>query len=392
MIVLEAYILYPLIFFSSLILSILSIPRIIYIAKRKKLFDVPDNKRKIHISVVPNLGGIGIFLSYLLVCSFFIGLAIFDKWNIIVVSSLVLFVTGVTDDMVGITPSKKFLAQFVASIITISIANIRITSLQGILGIYDMPMWLSISFTTVGCMFVTNALNLIDGIDGLAGSLGVLGSFILGAGLALTGNMGGACMAFGLMGSLIGFLRYNVSPAKIFMGDTGSLFTGFTLSILAILFIQSFNAKYVQGFNANSWLGTIVHSPKGALLVALSVLFVPVFDSFRVFLNRMRKGGSPFAADRTHLHHLLLDAGYNHSQAVSILVTSNIFIVTIALLVQDVNPNIGILCILSISMALFGILYYLRKNKMEKNQQLIAEMNKTDINMVGDLPVISQLQ
>lgn len=370
MIVLAAYILYPLIFFCTLLMCMASIPRIIYIANRKKLFDIPDNKRKIHLTIIPNLGGIGIFLSFAIACTFFVTPQLFDKWNIILVSALVLFITGVTDDLVGITPSKKFLAQFIASIITISVADIRISSLHGILGIYEMPLWISIAFTTVGCMFVTNAINLIDGIDGLAGSLGVLCSLCLGLVLALTGNVGEAAIAFSLMGALIGFLRYNLSPAKIFMGDTGSLVIGFILSILSI--------QFVHAYNVNTPLGTIVHSHKGALLVALSILFVPVFDSFRVFLNRMRKGGSPFAADRTHLHHLLLDAGYNHSQAVSILVTSNILIITVALLVQDADPNIGIACILSISIGLFGVLYFLRKNKLERNQQLIAEMNKAN--------------
>lgn len=382
MIVLQTYILYPLIFICTLLLSIASIPRIIYIAKRKKLFDVPDHKRKIHLTITPNLGGIGIFLSYAISYSFFVSFihpAPFTNWNIILVSSLVLFIAGVTDDLVGITPSKKFLAQFIASIITIAVADIRISSLHGILGIYEMPIWLSIAFTTVGCMFVTNAINLIDGIDGLAGSLGVLGSFCLGIGLAMTGNIGEACIAFSLMGGLVGFLRFNLSPAKIFMGDTGSLFTGFTLSILAIMFVHA--------YNESTPLGAIIHSHKGALLVALSVLFVPVFDSFRVFLNRMRKGGSPFAADRTHLHHLLLDAGYSHSQAVSILVTSNILIITIALLVQDTDPNIGISCILSISLALFGILYLVRKNKLEKNKQLIADMAKAGANTDPQVPM-----
>ncbi len=384
MIDIAPYILYPLIFLCTLVLSAISIPRVIYVAKRKKLFDVPDNKRKIHLTIIPNLGGISIFFSYVIACALFINHQAFvSQWNIILVSSIVLFVTGINDDLISISPSKKFLAQFIASIITISVADIRISSLHGILGIYEMPWWVSVAFTTVGCMFVTNAINLIDGIDGLAGSLGVLGSLSLGVCLALTGNVGEACMAFSLMGGLIGFLRYNLSPAKIFMGDTGSLFTGFTLSILSILFVHAYSAQ--------SPLGNIIHSHKGALLVALSILFVPVFDSFRVFLNRMRKGGSPFAADRTHLHHLLLDAGYNHSQAVSILVTSNILIITVALLVQDADPNIGILCILSLSMGLFGILFFLRKSKMEKNQQMIAEMNKANA-PANSIPVAQQVQ
>lgn len=364
MITLQPYLLYISACVTAFILSLVSIPRIIYVSKRKRLFDIPDNKRKIHINTVPNLGGIGIFFAYIIVTSVFINTSALDKWNYISASSLLLFLTGINDDLVTIGPNKKFLAQFVAALITVCFADIRINSLHGFFGIEELPYWASVGFTVLGVIFVTNAFNLVDGIDGLAGSVAVLCSLILGICLAMLGNVGAACISFSLMGAVIGFLRYNISPAKIFMGDTGSLVIGFTIAVLCIVFFHSFPPSLATASPKEFPLLTTVHSIRGGMVIALSVLFVPVFDSFRVFITRMLKGGSPFKADRTHLHHYLLDLGFSHGQTVTILITSNILIIVVALLVQDYNPNIALLSIFGLTFILFGILYFMRRNRL----------------------------
>jgi UDP-N-acetylmuramyl pentapeptide phosphotransferase/UDP-N-acetylglucosamine-1-phosphate transferase len=353
----------------GLILSIISIPRIIYIAKKRKLFDVPDNKRKLHLTITPNIGGMGIFFGYIITISLFISpdkivqMGGFTQLHFIIASSFILFLTGLYDDLANVNPNTKFIAQLMAAVITIYFADIRLTSLHGLLGIYELPRWISIIFSIIGCVFITNAVNLIDGIDGLAGSFTVLSTSCLGICLALSGNIGAACIATGLLGTTIGFLRFNISPARIFMGDTGSLFIGFNISILAILTVNSFN----QG----SLLSPIVHSEMAMLNVALAILFVPVFDSFRVFLNRALKGQSPFKADRTHLHHLLLDAGFTHSEAVVILMLSNLLIVITALFTQDENINITFASIIGMAFILFTSLYYTRKKRLDKNSLLL---------------------
>jgi len=352
----------------GLILSIISIPRIIYIAKKRKLFDVPDNKRKLHLTITPNIGGMGIFFGYIITISLFISpektaqFGGFSQLHFIIASSFILFLTGLYDDLASVNPNSKFIAQIMAAVITIYFADIRLTSLHGLLGIYDLPRWLSIAFSIIGCVFITNAVNLIDGIDGLAGSFTVLSTIALGGCLALSGNIGVTCIAIGLLGATIGFLRFNISPAKIFMGDTGSLFVGFNIAILAIITVNSYDAK--------SLLTYVVHDEKAILNVALAILFVPVFDSFRVFLNRIRKGHSPFKADRTHLHHLLLDAGFTHSEAVVILILSNILIIITALLTQDMNINITLASIIIVAFTLFSVLYYTRKKRLTRNESL----------------------
>lgn len=372
MINLPPYIIYLLTFICALSASMISVPRIIYVSKRKKLFDIPDNNRKIHLTITPNLGGIGIFFAYIIVTSLFITPPLTEKWNFIIASSVILFLTGINDDLVSLSPGKKFLAQLIAAIITVCLADIRINSLHGILGIYQMPYWYSVSFTIVGVIFITNAFNLIDGIDGLAGSIGVLVTFFLGICLAMLDNVGAACIAFSLMGATLGFLRYNISPARIFMGDTGSLLIGFTISILSILFIHA--------YTVNNPLVAVIHSHKGSTIVAVALLFVPIFDSFRVFLKRIIKGVSPFHADRSHLHHYLLDMGFTHSRSVTILITSNILIITVALLVQDYEPNIALGCMISLGLILFAVMYFMRKSRLEKNKALIQEKKNASQN------------
>jgi len=345
-----------------------SIPKIILLAKKKRLFDLPDNYRKIHKEVVPNLGGVGIFFSFIIVASIFIKFETFHTWNYLVAASTILFVVGIKDDIISLTPNKKFAAQILAAIITVYVADIRLYSLHGILGIEVMPGWLSIAFSIVGCIFITNAFNLIDGIDGLAGTIGVLCSFALGTCLFLQENYSAAYVSFALMGAIIGFLRYNIAPARIFMGDSGALFIGFTISVLAIIFINSFDPS-------QNLLAPFIHSPQGALIFALSVLFIPVFDSFRVFVTRIAKGNSPFKADRTHLHHYLLDLGFSHSNTVTTLVTANLLIISVSLLVQDLNPNIAIVALVALTFGLFAILYLMRKARLAKTELIKAKLN-----------------
>lgn len=374
---LPQYLIYLLGGLLGFVLCTVSIPRIIAIAKVKRLFDRPDGNRKIHKNVVPNLGGVAIFLAYIIITSLLIKTQDFQQWNYVVSASFILFILGVKDDIVSLAPAQKLLAQLGASIITVILADIRLKSLHGLIGIYELPYWISVAFTIVGCVFVTNAFNLIDGIDGLAGTITVLCTGIIGISLAVLGNDAAALMAFTLLGAVIGFLRHNISPASIFMGDSGSLFIGYTISVLAILLINN--------YQPTSILGLFVHTEKSALLVTLSILVIPVFDSFRVFIARIAKGHHPFKADRTHLHHFLLDSGFSHSRTVMILATANLLVVSVALLVQDLNPNLGLGILIAVSIGLFTILYFLRKKRMAETEKLkqetLARVNASQVAM-----------
>ena len=357
MTLLQPYLSYFFAIIAALAVSLFSIPNIVYIAKRKRLFDVPDNHRKLHTRIVPNLGGVGIFFAFFIVASLFISPQIFPKWNYIATACLVLFVTGLKDDLVSISPSKKFVAQAFAATITVTLGGVKLHSLGGLFGIDLLPDWASIPFSIVGCMFVTNAFNLIDGIDGLAGTIGVFISLMLGLFLAAYGNESAAILAFSLCGALIGFLKSNLAPAKIFMGDTGSLLIGFVVSILGILTI---NAYHTGGS-----ISSIIVSASGVLVVTLAILFVPVFDTFRVFTIRILRGHSPFRADRTHLHHYLLDVGLSHGQTVSVILSANVLVTALSILVQRYNINIAVISLLVFMLGMYGILVYLRRHHLK---------------------------
>jgi len=361
------WLLYPTSILLSMLLCMSAIPRIIYISKKKKIFDLPDNGRKIHSEVIPNLGGIAIFLGFSVVTSIFINPAEFVKWNYIVAALLILFITGIKDDLINVNPSKKLIAQIAASAIIAGLADYRLDNLYGLFGVYDLPYWASLLITIIGCTFVSNAFNLIDGIDGLAGTIAVICTLFLGTAFAINNSYSPAIISFSLMGAIIGFLRFNYNPARIFMGDSGSLVIGFIIAVLSIMLTD--HVSLLQN-------NLLFHSPKAVLLVSLALLFVPVFDTFRVFITRIIKGKSPFAADRTHLHHYLLDLGFSHTKTVLILSFSSLMIIIIAILIQDLPVNICLFVIVLSAFALFSILYFIRRSRLNAEMGIEPKKNK----------------
>jgi len=353
---LQPYLSYWLAGIVSVCVSLFSIPNIIYIAKRKRLLDMPDNRRKLHTRIVPNLGGIGIFFAFFITASLLIQ-GDFSKWNYIATACLILFITGLKDDLVTISPSKKFLAQAIAATITVVFAGVRLHSLGGLFGFYDLPAVVSIPFSIIGCMFVTNAFNLIDGIDGLAGTIGVYICIMLGSCLAAYGNASAAILAFSMAGAIIGFLRSNLPPARIFMGDTGALLIGFVVSVLSILSIN--------GYHPGGTVARFITSAPAVFVIALSVLFVPVFDTFRVFTLRILRGHSPFRADRTHLHHYILDLGFSHGKTVIVILLMNLLITLLAIGVQGMNINVAVGTMVLGMLMMYTVLIYMRRSHLK---------------------------
>ncbi len=320
----------------------------------RELFDVPDNTRKLHAGRIPTLGGIGIFIGYIVVTAFFMYFGIRAGYYIIA-SSTLLFFTGIYDDLMNMVPSKKLLVQLIASSITIYFADIRITSLYGIAGIHDLPYWVSIGLTVFCCTLFINAFNFIDGIDGLACSLTILYIGILAALFAIMHVPGLVCICLGILGATLGLLFYNWAPARIYMGDTGSMFLGFTIFILATYFVTLYGTD-------SSQIVPFIHSQLSAISIVISLLFLPVYDALRVFVIRMSKGISPLRADRTHLHYYLLDAGFGHAKAVSIILALNVTVIAITFAMQDIGPVTTLLCnTVAATLLLLGISILRRK-------------------------------
>lgn len=307
-----------LVFLTSFIVVLYSTPALIKVAVLKRLIDVPTEDRKIHKRSVPTIGGIIIYAGTLFAFALWYSIddmLYYDKifqsvkeFKLIVACSLILFFVGVKDDIIGTAPVKKLFAHIVVALILVLMGDIRITSLHGVFGVYDIPNWGSVFLSIFTYVVVVNAFNLIDGIDGLAAGVGFIICCTFGTWFIVANEFPYAALSFALAGALGGFLIFNFSPAKIFMGDSGSLVIGMFISVLSFKLIE---------FPIQNLDGVWVQVSKPVFVI--SALIYPLLDTLRVFILRAIKGQSPFTADRTHIHHMLLDCGYSHVKTVIVV-------------------------------------------------------------------------
>ena len=344
-------------FITAFIISFFAIPSIIKIAIEKNLCDEPGERRS-HTQATPSLGGIGIFAGLIFSITFWIPFDTCDNpeykyIKYILCAYIIIFLIGAKDDIIPLSPSKKFVGQLLAVIILVYHAKIQLSSLYGILGFHDIPEWLSIVLSVFIFIVIINAFNLIDGINGLAATIGIITCAAFGYWFYIYGRLDLAVLSSATIGALMAFLYYNITPAKIFMGDTGSLLIGLTASILAISFIEN-NKNWHEHWH-------IVSVPA----VAVGVLIVPLFDTLRVFILRAMRKKSPFNADRPHVHHLLLDLGFTHIQSTVILGLTNICFIILAYLLKNLGSMVVIVLLFSLAAGLTGMLFYLvcRKKK-----------------------------
>ncbi|AYD48564.1 undecaprenyl/decaprenyl-phosphate alpha-N-acetylglucosaminyl 1-phosphate transferase [Arachidicoccus soli] len=360
---------YAAMFILAMGITVFAIPSIIFVAKKKKLLDKPDHRKK-HLNVTPNLGGIALFSAFVFVNCIFHVDSYFEGWCYILAGAFLLFVTGLKDDLVSIDPYKKFIAQIIAAVIVVYLAGIRLTNLEGFLGIHQLPYLISFAISVIGITFVTNAFNLIDGVDGLAGGLSLLLFAFLGFMFAWSNHIGFAMICFTIAGAVIGFLKFNIAPAKIFMGDTGSLIIGFLASVLSIAFVTRVGIKSNTGFLSQ------LSPESGNISIALAAIIVPVYDTFRVFTTRILRGYSPFRPDRTHVHHVLLDIGLTSTQVTATLfsVTAIFIALAIGLCYLQVGATIAIFSIIAIASILMYTAIKIRNKKLaEKERKSIQE-------------------
>lgn len=351
----------------SFLVTFFAIPVIIQVAKDKKLFDEPD-ERKVHKAVIPTLGGLGIFAGFIVATLMGVPNGISTELQYFAAASIVIFFLGIKDDILVLSASKKFIGQLIAAGILIKFAGIQITNMHGFLGIYEIPHYASIALSLFTIIVITNSFNLIDGIDGLAGSLGFLTTIVFGAYFYYIGYLAYAVMAFALAGSIISFLIYNFSPAKIFMGDTGSLLLGLINSILVIKFIN------LAGNPVNNPL-PLAASPA----IGFAILMIPLFDTLRVFGLRILDRRSPFSPDRTHVHHFLLDIGFSHKKITLTCVGVNILFIALAFGLRNFGTTMVMGILLITGFLFIGLIYYLRqKNKAVSVDEIVEnEMRKS---------------
>jgi UDP-GlcNAc:undecaprenyl-phosphate/decaprenyl-phosphate GlcNAc-1-phosphate transferase len=331
----------------SFLITFLAIPVIIRISIQKKLYDIPD-ARKLHTRPISSLGGVGIFAGFLLASLLAITLQTAPEFQYFFAASTVIFFLGLKDDIVVLNASKKFVGQVIAAAIIIHLGGIQITSMHGLFGIHELPPAFGLALTYITIIVVTNAYNLIDGVDGLAGTLGLLTTTVFGTYFFFAGLPAYAMIAYALGGSLLAFLIFNFNPAKIFMGDTGSLLLGLINAVLAIKFLSV--ADSPAGFPIES-----------AVAICFSVLMVPLADTLRVFTIRIFHGRSPFSPDRNHIHHLLMDRGLRDKYVPLCCLVLNIVLIGIAYLTRGMGPTISMMTIISFAAVLLLGLVMLKK-------------------------------
>lgn len=342
-------------FLTAFGLTFLAIPPIIHIARVKGLTDEPGERRA-HTESTPSLGGIGIFAGVLFSVIFWTPYQWFSELQYVLGAMLIIFLIGAKDDIVPLDPMKKLLGQFIAALILVFRSDVRLTSFQGLLGFYEIPEWFSYVFSVFTILVIVNAFNLIDGINGLAGSIGLLIAASTGVWFMMVNHVEYAIISFALVGAITAFLKFNLTPAQIFMGDTGALTIGLLSAVLSIKFIE-FNRDLQHPFS--------VHS---APVVAMSIIILPLFDLLRVFTIRIAAGRSPFSADRNHLHHLLLDLGLSHLQATSVLAAVNVSFIVMAFALQEMNVTLLLVVIFGLALSLTWQLERMVKRRMQKAQ------------------------
>ncbi len=329
---------------TALFISYMSIPVIIRIAEMKRLTDEPDGIRKIHHNVIPTLGGIGIFSAFLISFSVWGKANDLESYPFFVAALFMLFLIGIKDDILMLSPIKKLGIQFIAAGLVVIGGNLVISNLYGVLGIHRLPYVFGVLFSIFLIIVIINAYNLIDGIDGLAGGIGIISSVSFGIWFWGVDHISLAVLSFVLAGSLAGFLAFNFSPAKIFMGDTGSMVVGFILSYLVIHFID-----------LNLTISNTAWRIPSAPVVAFAFLVIPLFDTMRVFTIRTIQRNPPFGADCNHIHHRLLHLGLTHRGAAIFLWAANIVIILLAVMLRELECNILLIIILSFSLMILPI-------------------------------------
>jgi UDP-GlcNAc:undecaprenyl-phosphate/decaprenyl-phosphate GlcNAc-1-phosphate transferase len=351
-------------FLTAFLLVLIATPALIKVAKLKHLVDEPGDARKLHRRSVPTMGGIMIFAGTIIAYSLWFpsqeewfgnnydAIKALNEFKYLVAAMFMLFFLGLKDDIIGVSPSKKLAIHLVVGFIIVYVADIRITQFWGLFNVDRLPFEISIALSIFVYIVIVNAINLIDGVDGLAAGVGFIASVTFAYWFQKTGDLPLALLATGLAGSLLGFLVYNFQPAKIFMGDSGSLIIGIVIFVLAVKMVE---------FPVSRLLPTMRAVSKPVL--AMAILSYPLIDTIRVFTIRALQGRSPFSADKNHIHHKLLSLGLSHKQTALTLYAFTLFIIMLTFLSPDYTPNISFLIVGSVALVLCNSVFFFKSKK-----------------------------
>lgn len=378
-------------FLLSLVICLVLMPPFIRLMERYKILDKAGG-RKIHKGYTAHMGGIVIFIAVVL--STVVMMLLYDskvshiRMMYIGVVLLVMLIVGVRDDMHNISPYSKLFFEILVSIF-MSYIGIRLDSFGGFLGIYEIPVWISYGITICFFIVVVNSYNLIDGIDGQAGMQAInvfLFCFLFywlimarkdfGPDVVSTVFMYISSLA--ILGAILGFLKYNWQKAKIFMGDAGSLLIGTLITIFIIV-----STKHAMLYNVsdgiNNMNGCMLGNMnlKATIAPFLSIFYLPMADTLRVFLNRIRHGKSPFHPDKTHIHHLFIRIGFSHQKCTLITFAISLGISILGFILAFLfNDNVCIPVVIISWFAYVKVLHIIVNRMIEKGSILKNQCDK----------------
>ncbi|MBT8183486.1 MAG: undecaprenyl/decaprenyl-phosphate alpha-N-acetylglucosaminyl 1-phosphate transferase [Eudoraea sp.] len=371
------------VFIGAFLLTYLTIPKIIKVVEYKRLMDDP-NQRSSHSIKTPTLGGVAFFYT-LIFALFFIGdRGEFNEAMYIIPGLTILFIIGIKDDLVVLSPGSKLIAQIVAISFILVNDSFIIDSLNGFLNINEIPYYLHLFIGGFIMLTIINSYNLIDGIDGLASVVGIVIMIIYTTIFYMTGEYFFALISITLNAILMAFFGFNISAnKKIFMGDTGSLIVGFGISILTLKFLALKPESYTD----------LPFLLENAPIIAISILIVPLFDTARVFAIRLANKRAPFSPDRNHVHHVLIDFwGLSHKQASFIIGCFNLIFVVLFIILGSTARNFGMVVMLVSVVVLLGYIFFkynynfttlkqkiLLKRKVDKIKSKVGESGKKKV-------------
>ncbi len=283
--------------FTSFLFVMLVTPFIIKVANHVGALDIP-NKRKVHTVPIPRLGGVGIFLGFLL------GYMIYGTpsaiMNSVLIGSFIIVLTGVVDDIKPLDAKTKFIGQLIASLIIVFYGHLLINDLSAFNINIDFDWYISYPLTIFFILGCINCMNLIDGLDGLSSGLSAIYFLTIGIIACFKGNIGlDLVITFVMLGSVLGFLVHNFHPATIFAGDSGSMFMGFIIAVVALLGFKNVTLT--------------------SLIIPLFILAIPICDTVFAIIRRLLKGESISTPDKFHIHHQLLNRNFSQTETVLII-------------------------------------------------------------------------
>jgi UDP-N-acetylmuramyl pentapeptide phosphotransferase/UDP-N-acetylglucosamine-1-phosphate transferase len=310
---------------SAFFIVLFGMPTVIKVAREKGLVDLPEDPRKIHTRAVPTVGGIMIFAALMVNIFFWLSVGpvpspeMFKSGSALAACTVTIFFMGLKDDLIGLAPAKKLLVHLAVGFILIALGGFRIETFGGLFGIEVLPESFSFVFSMFVYIVVVNALNLIDGVDGLVGGYSIIAMSAFGLWFVQTDQIPNAIIALTMAGSMLGFLVFNFAPARIFLGDSGSLIVGLVAFCLTTKVLNT-----PQELVPEAWSG--LSKP----VLAMAILAYPLVDTLRVFILRAARGISPFSPDRNHLHHRLMMRTRNHARTSIFVYVFSLSILAIA--------------------------------------------------------------